>query len=55
MDLLKRMGKNVERMTYRMIQDKRNKKRMDIDYFIADRRRRTYARLNDSRKKMKVW
>lgn len=56
MDLLKKYGsKELARMTYRMLQDKRNKKRMDVEYFIADSRRRAYSQLNDSRKKMKVW
>lgn len=56
MDLLKEYGpKELGRLTYRKYQEKRNKKKRDVDNYIADRKRAHYSKLNDSRKKLKVW
>lgn len=55
-DLLKKYGsKKLARITYRKLQDKRNKRRRDINNFTADRMRASYVRMNDSRRKLKQW
>ncbi|WP_194190823.1 hypothetical protein [Clostridium chrysemydis] len=55
-DLLKKYGsKELARITYRKLQDKRNKRRRDINNFTADRMRASYVRMNDSRRKLKQW
>lgn len=56
MDLLKEYGpKELGRLSYRKYQEKRSKKKRDVDNYIADRKREHYSKLNDSRKKMKIW
>lgn len=56
MDLLKEYGpEELTRITCRILSDRRNKKKREIDYYIADRKRAHYSKLNDSRKKMKIW
>lgn len=56
MDLLKKYGsKELTRMTLRSLKERENKRKRDVNYYIADRIRANYSRMNDSRKKVSVW
>ena len=55
-DLLKQYGaKELARMTYRDIKERKAKKERDVDYYIADTIKRNYKRINDSRRVSRQW
>ncbi|MGL4571839.1 MAG: hypothetical protein ACRCVJ_12325 [Clostridium sp.] len=55
-DLLKKYGsKELARMTYRNLQDRKKQRKRDVDCFIADRIRVSYSRRNDSKRKLGQW
>lgn len=54
MDLLKKYGpKELARISNRERMDKKKKRERDVNYYIADRMRAHYLRMNDSRKKLR--
>lgn len=56
MDLLKHYGKEeLARLTYRKLTEKRNKKKRDVDNFIADRIKAYYSKRSTCKEKLKIW